>query len=165
VAVLILVGSRPHATVLALQILGCGLGFSFVGAVTQYALLAMRAHREILVINLLALMLNGVLTVLLARPYGAPGAALALACSEVLVAGVSTFFLCRHIPELRLPLKIIPRLAIVVVLAVAVDLALQSTGAVLTALATPAAVVATGLVSGAIPRELLAALSIPRRRA
>jgi hypothetical protein len=82
-----------------------------------------------------------------------------------MVAGVSTFFLRRHIPQLRLPREALPRFVLVVVVAVAVDLALAPTGAVLTAFVTPAVVVATGLLGGAVPRELFAALSLPRRRA
>ncbi|MCW3062905.1 MAG: oligosaccharide flippase family protein, partial [Solirubrobacterales bacterium] len=106
IAVLALSGSRPHGAVVALRILGAGLGFTFISAATLYGLLALRAHRSILLINLGALALNAALTLVLADAHGAIGAAIALAVSELAVAAVSTVVLHRALGGLRIGLSI-----------------------------------------------------------
>lgn len=163
-AVLALVGARPSGAVQALRILGVGMGFTFIGAASQYALLALRAHRDILVINLVALCLNGILTVVLARAHGAPGAAVALAACELVVATLSTAALRRHLHGLALPVKMVPRIALVIAVAVAADLLLVPAGAVLAACVVPALVLVVGLLSRAIDRELLRALPVVGHR-
>lgn len=161
IAVLALEGSQLPDAVDALRILGAALGFSFVGAFAQYSLLALRAHRQILLVNGLALSLNVVLTLTLASSHGAVGAALALGLSEVVGATLSVVFLRRAAPPGAVPLARLLPVGVAVGGAVAVGLLLAPVGVF--AVAAGAGVTAVSLVValGLVPAAAWAA--IPRR--
>jgi O-antigen/teichoic acid export membrane protein len=146
----------------ALGILGVGLGFSFIGASSQYALLAIHEHKAILLVNAVALITNATLTLLLAPPLGAEGAALALAASEATVATLSTVLLKRT-HRLAPPVGILARIAIASALGAAAALALKGAGSVPEALGAGLVCLGVALAFGLLPRELWALR--PRRRA
>lgn len=162
IAVLALEGSQLPDAVDALRILGAALGFSFVGAFAQYSLLALRAHREILIVNGLALTLNVVLTLILAARAGAPGAAAALALAEATGAVLSVLFLRRAAPEavtLGVPLRAVPALAA----GAAVAVVLTPVGIVVAAVCAGLTCVAAVVALGLIPPAAWAALPGRRR--
>jgi O-antigen/teichoic acid export membrane protein len=162
-AIQILSGSQAAPAVDALRILGVGLGFSFVGASSQFALLALRRHRAILLVNVVALLVNLTLTLALVPGHGARGAAFALAISEATVATLSTFMLARSQQGFSLPGGILLRTAAAAGLGVAAALALQGLGSIPEALGTAAVCLSAGLALGALPRELWTLLPRPRR--
>jgi O-antigen/teichoic acid export membrane protein len=161
--VTVLAGSRPHGAVVALRILGGGLGFSFLGSACQYALLAVRAHRSILLINVCALVLNAVLTVVLANAYGSIGAAIALAACELTVAAAARIMLARRVGRLSIGSDAYVRVLLTVAVGVIAAIALSGIGPVPSAIVAAALAVAVGLGVGAVPRELIAILISGRR--
>jgi O-antigen/teichoic acid export membrane protein len=161
-AIEILTGAHVAATVDSLAILGVGLGFSFVGASRQYALLALRRHRAILYVNGAAMTVNVALTLLLVPAHGARGAALALACSEVTVATLSTVLFARALGSLRMPWAIIARTALATAIGAGAAIALSGVGSVVQAGGTVLVCLAAGLALRALPPELQALL--PWRR-
>src|SRR5207245_2670856 len=100
----------------ALRILGAGLAFTFLGATCQYALLALRAHRSVLAINVLALSINVVLTSILAASHGAVGAAIALASAEATVSLFAMALLARSRLRARYSVAFAARVAVCVLL-------------------------------------------------
>jgi O-antigen/teichoic acid export membrane protein len=163
-AIEILTGAHVADTVAALATLGVGLGFSFVGASSQFALLALREHRAILLINSLALTVNVLLTLLLVPAHGARGAALALALSEVTVATLSTTFFARALGGLRPPWALIGRTALAAALGLATAFALRGVGSLAEALGTAFVCLGAGLALRALPAELWALLPWRRGR-
>jgi O-antigen/teichoic acid export membrane protein len=161
-AVLVLSGHTPSGAVGALRILGVGLGFAFLGATAQFGLLSVRAHRPILIVNLTVLPLNALLTVLLAPDHGAIGSAIALATSEVVLALASTIVLHHATGAPRPDLRLLARLAGVVLVGAAATVLLSPVGVVLPALLVPAVTLAAAALAGVLPREAMAAL-IARR--
>jgi O-antigen/teichoic acid export membrane protein len=153
-AITVLAGNKPAAAVDALAILGGGLGFSFVGASSQFALLAIRRHRAILAVNVVALFVNVALTLTLAPSHGARGAALALAISEATVATLSTVLLKRSLVGLRLPAGTLWRIAAAVALGAGAALVLKGLGSVPEALGTAAVCLAAALALRVLPDEL-----------
>jgi O-antigen/teichoic acid export membrane protein len=156
-AVLILTGHQPHQAVDALRILGVGMGFSFIGATCQFGLLAVREHRSILLLNLAALTCNVTLTLLLAGHYGATGAAVALAVSEVLIA-LTSATLVRRSTGMRIAGATLARLGGVVLVGAAVAILASTAGDVAAALLTPALALATAIALRALPADLFAIL-------
>lgn len=150
---------EPHAipAMNALGILGVGLGCSFVGASSQYALLAVHAHRAILLVNVAALLLNVTLTLTLASAYGAVGAAIALSVCEATVATLSTALLKRSQPGLAPRPSTLARIALAALLGAAAALALKGAGSIPEALGAVAVCGGMALLLGLLPRELWAA--------
>jgi O-antigen/teichoic acid export membrane protein len=159
-AIQILAGEQPPPAVQALAILGVGLGFSFVGASSQFALLALRRHRAILLVNAIALLVNVTLTLALVPDHGARGAALALTVSEATVATLSTTLFARSLGGFSLPWGLMLRTAIAVALGVAVALVLKGVGIVPEALATAFVCLGAGLALRVLPAEVT---GLPRR--
>lgn len=159
-AIEILVGEHALPAIEALAILGIGLGFSFVGASSQFALLALRQHRAILLVNVVALLVNVVLTLALVPDHGALGAALALSISEATVATLSTTLFARSLKGFSMPWGLVLRTAIAAGLGVITALALKDVGSVPEALATAFVCLGAGLALGALPPELRA---LPQR--
>jgi O-antigen/teichoic acid export membrane protein len=153
-----ILSGKPNAipAMNALGILGVGLGFSFIGAASQYALLAIHEHRAILLVNVVALALNVTLTLLLAPSHGAGGAALALAISEATVATLSTILLKRSQSGLTPPLGVLARIAISAALGAAAALGLKSLGSIPEALGAGLVCLGMALAFGLLPRELWA---------
>ncbi|HST56326.1 MAG TPA: oligosaccharide flippase family protein [Solirubrobacteraceae bacterium] len=164
-AIEVLVGAHAEPAVDALRILGVGLGFSFIGATCQFALLAQREHRAILGINALALLVNLVLTLALAPHHGAHGAALALAISEATVATSSTVLLARSLGGLPIAPGLLLRIALAAGVGVAAALALSELGSVPEGVGAPLVCLAAALALGALPRELLELLPGRKPRA
>jgi O-antigen/teichoic acid export membrane protein len=150
-AVLVISGKFLAIPQDSLEILGAALSASFIGAAAQYQLLAIRAHREILLINGSALVLNLVLTAFLASYAGSIGSAAALACCEFFVAGAALLMLRKQLPR---PL---PRLALAgkVLLVVAIGGGLAQCGS----LAGPLSRLAAGLIATLL--ALLALRPVP----
>ena len=161
-AIEILIGAHAAPAVDALRILGVGLGFSFVGATCQYALLAQREHRAILMINGCALLLNLTLTLILASAHGARGAAVALSICEATVAISAATVLRRSLGGLAPPAQLIARIAAAAALGAAATVALQTLGSVPEAIGGPLVCLGAALALHALPRELLGLL--PGRR-
>lgn len=155
VAILVLVGERNDDAIDSLRILGAGLGFSFVGAACQYGLLAIKRHKEILYINLGALTVNVVLTLLLAGPYGAVGASLALGISEVLVTIAASTCLIR-VADLTVDRAAAGRMLVAVLAGGAVAVLLTPVGILAAAVVAPLVTIGLSLVLKAIPEELIA---------
>jgi O-antigen/teichoic acid export membrane protein len=101
---------KPAAPVLAIQ--GVGLGAMFVTAVWANGLLSLGLYRQILAINLLALLVNGVLVSALIPLDGSRGAALGTAVAELFAALVQGLAVVRGRPNLRPSARILPRVAI-----------------------------------------------------
>jgi O-antigen/teichoic acid export membrane protein len=121
------------ADVLSIQ--AVGLGATFVGIVWANGMLSLALFRQILIVNLMALVGIVVLLAVLIPADGAHGAAIATACGEFFGAFACGFVIVRRHRDLLGSLKTIP--------AVAVALAVS-----LSALAIP------GI--GALPRSLIA---------
>jgi O-antigen/teichoic acid export membrane protein len=153
-AIEVLVGGHPAPAIDALGILGVGLGFSFVGASSQFALLALREHRAILIVNLVALLLNVVLTLMLVPGHGARGAAVSLTVCEATVATLSTTLLARVLSGFTPPWKVVLRIALMATLGIGAALALRSLGSLPEAVGAAAVALGAALALGVLPAEL-----------
>jgi O-antigen/teichoic acid export membrane protein len=153
IAVAVIAGPqfKPASSLLAIQ--GVGLGASFLGAVWANGLLSLHRYREILIINLFALLVGGGLVAVLVTVDGARGAAIGTAVFEFVVAGLSAWVLVRADPGLRPPSRIIPGVALATGLAAASTL-LALPVLVSTALAAAIYIVVV-LALGLVPEELL----------
>jgi O-antigen/teichoic acid export membrane protein len=153
VAVAVIAGPqfKPASSLLAIQ--GIGLGASFLGAVWGNGLLSLHRYRQILTINLFALLVGGGLVAALVVIDGARGAAIGTAVFEFVVAGLSGWVLVRADPRLKPPTRIIPAVALATGLAVASTL-LALPVLVSTALAAAIYIVVV-LALGVVPEELL----------
>jgi O-antigen/teichoic acid export membrane protein len=141
----------PAATLLAIQ--GVGLGASFLGAVWANGLLSLHRYREILTINLFALVVGGALVAILVSVDGARGAAIGTALFEFVAAGLNGVALVRFDRALAPPLRIVPGVVLATGLAVATTLMPLP---VLASVALAAAVyVAVVLALRIVPEELL----------
>jgi len=159
-AIQILAGEQPAPAVEALAILGVGLGFSFVGASSQFALLALRRHRAILLVNAVALLVNVALTLALVPDHGARGAALALAVSEATVATLSTALFARALSGFVLPWGLMLRTGIAAAAGVAATVVLRGVGIVPEALGVALVCLGAGLALRVLPSEVT---GLPRR--
>lgn len=146
-----------------LRIQAFGLGGSFVSAVWAIALLSLRRNRELMYVNLGALLVGSVLVVTLASTYGAEGAALGTAITEVGLAAVVPFVLRRTDRHLMPSLAAVPRVALAGGLAAAVALIPGLPTIVVVALAT-IVYVAILLAVRVIPEELIVELRGLRSR-
>ena len=99
----------PAAPVLAVQ--GIAVAAVFVGNVWMTALLSLRLHRAILILNLALLALVAAAVAILAPLYGAQGAAVATASVEVGAAITGGVVLMRGRSYLRPSLRLLPRVA------------------------------------------------------
>ncbi len=157
-AITILAGSRPHGAVLSLRLLGGALGFSFVGSICQYALLAIRAHREILIINLVALLLNA------GHPVPAGGVSWRyrrrprVTLCEVFVAVTARFMLQRHVPGLHLGVGVYGRIAVTLAVGAGAAVALSSVGVIVSAIVAPMLTAVAALLTGTLPANLIRTL-------
>lgn len=91
-----------------LQIMSLALVGTFVSAVWSNGLLSLRHHRDLLVINLGALVFSAVVIAVLVSVDGAAGAAIGLAAGELVAASATGALLVRRRPELRPSLRIVP---------------------------------------------------------
>jgi len=154
VAIDIVGGAQFEPAVEVLRIQAVAVGAAFLGAFWGYAMLSLRLHREILVINVSALVLVAVLVGVLASSGGARGAAIGTAVAELAIALLYPLVLRRSHPELIPGLGVLPRVAaatlagaLVVLLGLPSLVAMTLAGAIF---------VAVLLVLRAVPQELLA---------
>ena len=150
----------PATDVLRIQ--AVAVGASFVGAFWAFALLSLRMHREILIINVSALALVAGLVGVLTAASGAEGAAIGTAVAESALLLAYPLVLRRRHPELMPSLANLPRVAIAFLLAGAAGL-LPLPALASTALALSVFGVAL-LLLRAVPAELLAEVNKLRNR-
>jgi O-antigen/teichoic acid export membrane protein len=101
---------NPAIPVLALQ--GVAVGAMFVSAVWSNGLLSLGLYRQILMINVVALVLNAALVASLVSVDGARGAAIGTAIAEVAAAVALAALVIRGRPHLRPSLRVVPRVAL-----------------------------------------------------
>jgi O-antigen/teichoic acid export membrane protein len=144
----------------ALQIQGVALLASFLLAGWSFALLSLKRHVVLLLINLAAFLTSCLLTILLASSHGATGAAVATVCGETVLAVGSLVALIRGHPEFRPRLGVVLKVVLASLPAVLLVLLVEipSLSLALLALAAYGLLI---LVTGAVPEELLEL--IPRR--
>ena len=144
---------QPAAAVLALQ--GIALGAMFVSGVWGNGLLSLGLYRQILLINVSALLLNALLVAVLVPLDGARGAALGTAAAELVAAVVLAAAVIRGRPQLRPSLRILPRVALAAALGLT-PLAMTGVPVIVRlAISTTLFVVAL-LLTNALPPELRA---------
>jgi O-antigen/teichoic acid export membrane protein len=129
----------------------------FLNLTWQYALLALRMHREMLIAAVVALATMGVLTLALIPPFEARGAAVAVVIGETVLALAEGALLWRAHAYLRPNLRVAPRVALATALAVGAALAADASDAVQVLVATMVYVAAL-VVLRAVPKELGPAL-------
>ena len=153
-----------------LQIQAFGLCGSFISAVWGMALISLRRNRQLVVVNLGALVLGTILVVLLASRWGAEGAAAGTAITELLLAASVPLVLLRTDPQVVPSMRVVPRVLLAGALAATVVLIPGLPAVAAAALASVAYFVIL-LAVHAIPDEILAELRSlrarrsPRRRA
>jgi O-antigen/teichoic acid export membrane protein len=149
----VIAGPKFAGATPVLHILGVAMIASFVLSGWSFALLSMRRYAGLLLVNAAAFLVSVSLTLALAAAHGAQGAAVAVLCGELTLAGGYLFVLVRGRPELRPRLAVLGKVAIAAAPAAAIALALGLPSLVRTLLA----------LSRALPRELTELLPRPRR--
>jgi O-antigen/teichoic acid export membrane protein len=139
-----------------LRVQGIALVTAFLVATWSFALLSLRAHRELLICNAVAAVVAVVGTLMLAPTLDAMGAAIATLGAEAALAVGYMIALHRRHPTLSPELRIIPK--IVLAAAVGISAALLPTPALIDAVIGAIAFVAVLAALRAIPPELYHAL-------
>lgn len=147
--------AAPAAGVLRIQ--AFALAAVFLNLTWQFAMLSLHRHRELLVVNGLALGVIVVLAFALVPPLQAHGAALAVVGGETFLMSASAVALFRAQPDLRLSLRVAPRVAVATLLAVGPALLLPMPDATRVVLASVIYAAALAALD-AIPTELRGAL-------
>lgn len=157
VAIQVVAGEQAEPSVSVLRIQALALIPAFVTMGAGFPLLALRRHMELLVPNVLALAAAATLTLVLVPPYGARGAAVATVAAETVLAVALVVLLARARRDLRLPLGILPAVAVAAGLAALVVLVPQLPELARVAIAV---LVYFGVLraAGRIPPEIGAAL-------
>lgn len=163
IAIAVIGGHEFVKAVGVLQIQAIGLGGSFVSAVWGLTLISLRRNRELMLVNVGALIVGTILVVALASSFGAEGAALGTAITEVGLGVVVPFVLLRTDRHIVPSMAGVPRVALAAALAAAVAVIPGLPTVVLVVLATFIYIM-TLLVVRAIPDELLDELRRMRRR-
>ncbi|MBB4661513.1 oligosaccharide flippase family protein [Conexibacter arvalis] len=155
----VLGGSEFGGAADALRIQSVAIAGAFMTQVGTTALIAVHRQRELLLVNLFALVVVVVLGVTLIPAWGADGAALAASIGEVALAVVALTLLSRAEPELRPRLMYVPKL--LAASGVAMLCLLLPGSDAIAAVAALAVYLSLAWLLRAVPDELLAAL--PRR--
>jgi O-antigen/teichoic acid export membrane protein len=153
-------GFGPAKDVLRIQALS--FVASFPAMVFGFTLLSLRRHRELLVVNLVALAFTAALVTVLTLADGARGAAIATTIGEFVLAIALAVALVRAAPHLRPSLAIVPKIAIAG--AAGASLALLGLSPLPLAIAASAVFIGVLLVIRGVPEELLIELRGLRRR-
>ena len=150
-------GDEGGPSVPVLRIQGLAIVATFLAIGCGYPLLSLRRHRALLVSNTVALAASVVLTLVLGSAYGAQGAAIATVAAELALALSTAVLLVRARGGLRLPLGVLPPVAVALAVAASVTLVpgLPDAAAAVVAGAVYFGVL---LALGRVPRELLEAL-------
>jgi O-antigen/teichoic acid export membrane protein len=146
-------GFGAAAEVLAVQ--GIALAGGFVSVVWANAMLSLAMHRQILLLNVTALLTSAALLCVLVPLDGARGAAIGAAVAEVGAAVFSAVIVGRRHPRLRPSLRVLPRVALAAALGLA-PLAVGGVPVIVRLAASAAMFAATLLLTGALPPELRA---------
>jgi O-antigen/teichoic acid export membrane protein len=156
-------GNTFSQAIPVLRIQAFGLAGSFVSAVWGMALLSLRRNRELMLVNLAALVVGTLLVFTLASADGAQGAALGTAITEVGLAATMPLVLRRTDPTLVPSMVSVPRVALAGGIAALVALLPGASSIVLVVLGT---LVYFGvlLLVRAIPQELVEELRRMRAR-
>jgi O-antigen/teichoic acid export membrane protein len=101
---------KPAAAILAFQ--GVALGAMFVSLVWANVLLSLGNYRQILMINVSMLLLNGLLVAALIELDGSRGAAIGTAIAEIIAGVVQARAVIRGRPQFRPSLRILPLVAL-----------------------------------------------------
>jgi O-antigen/teichoic acid export membrane protein len=145
----------PAAEILRIQ--AVGLGMSFVAVVWSTALLSLRRHREIMRLNLTAMVAGSATTLAMTLVDGARGAALSLVATEFLLAVGGAWLYVRTTGSALPTLRVLPRA--VAAGTVAAAAALASNLPTVPSLIVVTVIYVLGLVvSRAVPREIAEAL-------
>jgi len=107
-AIHVIAANKADPSIAVLRIQGLALIASFAAVACGYPLLTLRRYRAVLFINLGALVLSAILTLILVPPLGARGAAIAAVIAESALAVAEGIVLVRGARLARLPLDVIP---------------------------------------------------------
>lgn len=156
-AIDVVAGPGFEASVDVLRIQALGLLTTFLLATWQFALLSLKLHKELLIINVIAALTATVGTLVLAPPLGAEGAAIATVGAEAVLALGCLFFLARDRATLKPRLGVVPRVVVALAAGIVVALLVPVHSLVLAGLSVG---VAFGVMAAlrAVPPELYAAL-------
>ena len=158
-AIQVVAGDGFEDAVPVLRLLGVALVTSFLVATWSFALLSLRAHRELLICNAIAAVATAVGVVALEPLAGAEGAAIATVGGEGLLALSYALALRRRRPDLTPGLAVLPKIAVAAAIGgAAVLLPIHPLAAALVALGAYSGV---ALLLHAVPPEFLNAV---RRR-
>jgi O-antigen/teichoic acid export membrane protein len=97
-AIHVIAGAKSDPAISVLRIQGLALIASFVAVACGYPMLMLRRFREVLLSNMIALTISGILTLSLAPPLGARGTALAALVAEIGLAVSQVVMLKRAAP-------------------------------------------------------------------
>jgi O-antigen/teichoic acid export membrane protein len=151
---------KAAAPVLAFQ--GVGLGAMFVSLVWANGLLGLGLYRQILVLNVSALVLNALLVTALVPIDGSRGAAIGTAVAEIVIGVVQCLAVVRGRPQLRPSLRIVPLVALAAALGLA-PLALGGVPVIVRVVLSSGLFGVTLLLTRAFPSELADLFSWMRR--
>ncbi len=161
VAMRLLGGEEALPAAPTLVLLAVALVPIFLGMTFQHTLLALRRHRDLVVVNGIAFVAIIVLAFALVPPLGSRGGAAAVVIGEIVVSGLSALALLRVHPRLSLDLRVVPRVVAALGLALLATIAFDLPDSIETAIA--AVIYALVLVAlGAVPREIRNALRRPQ---
>jgi O-antigen/teichoic acid export membrane protein len=140
----------PASSLLSIQ--AVGLGASFAGVVWSYGLLSIGRMKDIMRINVAALVGMGTGVAFLVWADGARGAAIGTATGEVVLALVNAWALTRADRRLAPPLRIVP--AVVIAAGLAMLALLPGFPSLVAALLAGTIFVGVAIGLGAVPKEL-----------
>jgi O-antigen/teichoic acid export membrane protein len=161
-AIDVIAGSGFEPSVDVLRVQAGALIASFVFGVWGFTLLALARYRGVLVANAVALLASAAITLSLAPPFGAFGAAFATLAGETCLAIGYGVALMRRSPEFRVSLALVPTVALACGIG-ACALLIPVPNFVALSVAT-VAYVAVLFALGAIPNEIRDALGWRRSR-
>jgi len=151
-SVLVTDPSQAAPVAQVLRVLAPMLTLVFLSLTTQTALIALHAHRQLLIINATALAAIIVLTLLLVPLFAQVGGGCAVIAGEAVLFITSTAFLLRERPDVRLDLRPLP--GILLAGAVASAAVLLPVPALVRLLAATVAFFGTLALVGGIPAEV-----------
>jgi O-antigen/teichoic acid export membrane protein len=118
----LLAKQKAQTPIVVLKIESLAIVTQFVGSSWQYGLLALHRHRSLLVTSAAGLAVSVCLTLALVPALQAPGAAVAFAVAELVVAACSFAFLRSARPDLRFSRRVPARVLVAALLAATIAL-------------------------------------------
>jgi O-antigen/teichoic acid export membrane protein len=154
-AVEIVGGGTFSGTAPVLAIQGVALGAMFVSLVWATGLLSLGLYRQILLLSVAGLILNGSLVAALVLLDGARGAAIGTVIAEIVSIIAQAYVLMASRPQLRPSLRIVPRVALASALGLA-PMAMDGVPVVVRLLISVVLFAGTVITTRALPSELRA---------